>query len=73
MVVNNYFEKIVKSWHYKTFHEKEVQWSLVLQIISTAKRRIKAKNIVEFKTKKHYVLGKIEKGKLKIINAKKLK
>jgi hypothetical protein len=73
MVNNNYFEKIVQTLHYKLFHKRDVPWGLVLRIVCTANRKPKGKNLIEFKTKNYYVLGKIEKNELKIINAKTIK
>lgn len=67
-----FFNKTKKTDHYKKYHEKEVPWHVVLKIIFTAKRKKKGNNFIEFKSKTYYVLGKIDKGILKIINAKKL-
>lgn len=70
MVNKNNFEEIVQTLHYKVFHKRGVPWRLVLQIVFTANRKLKGKNLFEFKTKKYYILGKIENNKLIIINAK---
>ena len=66
------FEKIEKTLHYRKEHEEEVPWDLVLKIVFKTKRKMKSKNLIEFKTSRYYVLAKLENKVLKIINAKKL-
>lgn len=65
--------KIVKTEHYRKFHEKFVPWSLVVGTIFKGKQKRKGNDLIEFKGRKIYVLCK-QDGKrrmLKVINAKK--
>lgn len=66
--------KIVKTWHYVTYHEKEVDWPTVIRIIFSVKAKRKGRNFFQYtsKGKKNviYVLAKREGEYLKVINAK---
>lgn len=62
--------KIIKTRHYKLFHERYVPWSLVVTTIYTAKKTRKGKDIFEFKSNNIYILCKKENNILKVINAK---
>jgi hypothetical protein len=65
--------RIVKTAHYKKFHERFVPWSSVVETIFTGKQRKKGKDFIEFRGRKLYVLCKRDKKRhlLKVINAKK--
>ena len=64
--------RIVKTAHYKKFHEKQVPWSLVVETIFTGKQKIKGKEFIEFRGRKTQVLCKRSQERLlKVINAKK--
>lgn len=64
--------KIVKTLHYKKFHERFIPWSLVVQTIFTGKQKKKGRDFIEFKGKNVYVFCKRDKNRnvLKVINAK---
>lgn len=62
--------KIIKTKHYKLFHEKDIPWSLVVNTVYTTKKKKKSKNIFEFKSRGVHVLCKKEDNILKVINAK---
>lgn len=64
--------KIVKTTHYKRFHERLVPWSLVVETIFTGKQRRKGKDFIEFKGRKIYVFCKRDEARnvLKVIDAK---
>ncbi len=64
------FYSIEKTWHYIKEHEKEVPFSQVHRIVRTGRRKTYKNNIIRFDTENFYVLGKMEDGVLKIINAK---
>ncbi len=65
--------KIVKTAHYKKFHERFVPWSLVVETIFTGKQKKKGKDFIEFRGRKTQILCKKDKKRnlLKVINAKK--
>ena len=65
--------KIVKTIHYKKFHERFVPWSLVVETIFTGKQKGKGKDFIEFRGRKTQILCKKDKKRnsLKVINAKK--
>lgn len=65
--------KIVKTTHYRKFHERFVPWSLVVETIFTGKQKKKGKNFIEFKGRKTKVFCMKDKSRnlLKVINAKK--
>jgi len=64
--------KIVKTAHFKKFHERFVPWSLVVETIFTGKQKRKGKDLIEFRGRKIYVFCKRdrERNMLKVINAK---
>lgn len=65
--------KIVKTMHYRRFHERFVPWSLVVETIFTGKQKRKGKDFIEFRGRNLYVFCKRDKKRnlLKVINAKK--
>ena len=66
-----YFEAIKKTKHYIKEHEDDVPWSEVIDvIIKSSKNMRKKRGKIEIKNRNYYILGKIEKKTLFIINAK---
>lgn len=65
--------KIVKTAHYRGFHERFVPWSLVVETIFTGRQKKKGKDFIEFKGRRVYVFCKKDRTRnlLKVINAKK--
>jgi len=65
--------RIVKTTHYRKFHEKFIPWSLVVETIFTGKQKRKGRDFIEFKGKRTYVFCRMDKTNnvLKVINAKK--
>lgn len=68
-----YFKAIRKTEHYKEYHEKDVPWSKVIEIILTTKNPRKKGNKIEIKTKNYYILRQLKDNILWIINAKYIK
>lgn len=64
-----YFEEILKTSHYKDFHESSFPWSKVIEIILTNKNPRRKGDRIQFETTQ-YVLGYVQDKKLRIINAK---
>ena len=65
-----YYTQIQPSEHYLEYHEKDVPWHKVVELILTTKNPRKIKNKFEINTKGYYILFTITKGKLIVINAK---
>lgn len=65
-----YFKEIRKTRHYSENHEHDVQWDKVVEIIFTTKNPRKKGEVFEIEDGNHYVLFKIEKSTLFVINAK---
>jgi hypothetical protein len=64
------FRDIRKSEHYKKYHESSFVWDEVLEIIFSIKWMRKKGGSIEYKDKRCYISGRIEKNILWIINAK---
>lgn len=66
-----YFKKIRKTRHYVESHENAVPWFTVVEVIFKASKKMRRKgNRIEIEDDNYYVLCKIEKGILFVINAK---
>jgi len=66
-----YFEVIKKTKHYINEHEDDVPWSEVINVITKSSKNMRKKRSkIEIKNRNYYILGKIEKKTLFIINAK---
>ena len=66
-----YFTDIEPTDHYLEYHEKEVPWHKVVEIILTTKNPRKKGNKFEIEKDGYYILFKIENKTLYVINAKK--
>ena len=66
-----YFTDIEPTEHYLEYHEKEVPWHKVVEIILTTKNPRKKGNKFEIEKDGYYILFKIENKTLYVINAKK--
>ncbi len=64
------FKEIKKTKHYQDFHEHEVPWHKVIEIIFTTKNKRKRRDKIQIETDKYYVLLKIEDKIAYVINAK---
>jgi hypothetical protein len=53
--------KIIRTMHYKKYHERSIPWSLVIETIFTGKQRKKGNGFIEFKGRNVYVFCKHEK------------
>ena len=68
--------KIVKSRHYKLYHEGDFPWDEVVEVILTTKKQRIGKSLFRFvrrsKRREVYILARYdsEKDELKVINAK---
>jgi len=66
-----YFEAIKKTKHYINEHEDDVPWSEVINVITKSSKNMRKKRgKIEIKNRNYYIVGKIEKKTLFIINAK---
>lgn len=65
-----YFTEIGKAQHYVDYHEHEVPWSKVVEIILTTKNKRKKGNKIEIETEKYYILCELKEHILWVINAK---
>jgi len=65
-----YFTSIEPTQHYLDYHAKNVPWDKVVEIILTTKNPRKKGNKFEIKKEGYYILFKIEKNTLYVINAK---
>lgn len=66
------FNDIRKTDHYKLYHEKQVPWNKVIEIILNTKSKRKKGNKVEIKNG-YYILCEIRDDILYVINAKRTK
>jgi hypothetical protein len=66
-------KEIKKTEHYKEFHEHEVSWSEVIQTILSTKQFRKKGDKLQIETKSLYILCKLNKDILWVINAKRKK
>ena len=65
-----YFRAIRKTTHYVEYHEHEVPWSKVIEIVLGTKSKRKKGNKIEIETGKYYVLCELKENVLWVINAK---
>ena len=68
-----YFKSIEKTRHYQEFHEREVPWSEVVEVILTSKEKRRKGSKITIINEKYYILLELKKGKLSVINAKRRK
>ena len=68
-----YFKRINATRHYKEEHEREVPWDKVVELIFTTKNPRKKGLTFEIESENYYVVFKIEKDILWVINAKRSK
>ena len=66
-----FFKEIVPTEHYVEYHAKDVPWKKVVEIVFTTKNPRKKGAKFEIEKDGYYLLFKIEKGVLSVINAKK--
>ena len=66
-----YFTEIHASRHYLEYHEKEVSWDKVVELILTTKNPRKKDNKFEIEKEGYYILFEIKDSILLVINAKK--
>ena len=66
-----YFTSIKPTKHYLDHHSKNVPWDKVVEIIFTTKNPRKNGSKFEIENDGYYILFKIEKATLYVINAKK--
>ena len=66
-----YFTSIKPTYHYLEYHAKNVPWDKVVEIILTTKNPKKKGDKFEIEKEGYYILFKIEKNTLYVINAKK--
>lgn len=65
------FTDIKKTEHYEKFHEANVPWSEVLNIIFAASKQMRRKgDKIEIETERYYVLCEVKGQTLWVINAK---
>jgi len=65
-----HFNEIVPTRHYLEEHQDDLPWHEVVSLIMTIKNPRKKGDKYEIDDGHHYLLFKIEEGKLKVINAK---
>ena len=66
-----YFIAIKKTNHYKEYHEQDIPWSEVIEIIFKSSKNIKKKDDkYEIETEKYYILMEVKNKVLYVINAK---
>jgi hypothetical protein len=65
-----YFREIRKTKHYIEEHSQDVPWDRVVEIIFATKNPRKKGATYEIEKGEYYVVFKIEKGVLFVINAK---
>lgn len=65
-----FFTTIKPSSHYREWHEKEVPWDKVVEVILMTKNPRKKGNKYEIESDKYYVLFEIKNKCLCVINAK---
>lgn len=66
-----YFKDIRPTDHYIQFHEKDVPWNKVLEIVFETKSKRKKGNKIEIEIKGFYLLCELKDDILYVINAKK--
>lgn len=65
-----YFQRIQKTKHYVDNHEREVPWHEVVEAIFATKNPRRNGVVFEIDNEKIYVIFKVEKSILSVINAK---
>ncbi len=65
-----YFTEIKKSQHYIDYHEHEMPWSKVVEIIFITKNKRKKGDKIEIETGRYYLLCELKDTILWVINAK---
>jgi len=65
-----HFTDIRRTQHYIEYHEREVPWHVVVEIILTTKNKRKKGKKIEIETEKHHVLCELKENILWVINAK---
>ena len=68
-----YFTEIQPSKHYIEYHEKDVPWHKVIEIIFNTKNPRKKGAKFEIEDENYYVLFEIKNNVLYVINAKKVR
>ena len=68
-----YFTSIRPTKHYLNEHQKDVPWYEVVEVILLTKNPRKNGNTFEIENNKYYIVFKIHKNALYIINAKRLR
>ena len=68
-----YFTEIQPSEHYIEYHEKDVPWHKVIEIIFNTKNPRKKGDKFEIEDENYYVLFEIKNNILYVINAKKVR
>ena len=66
-----HFTAIKKTKHYEEYHEQDIPWSEVIEIIFKSSKNIKKKeDKYEIETEKYYILMELKNKVLYVINAK---
>lgn len=65
-----YFRRIRKTKHYRDHHEQEVPWPEVVEAIFATKNPRRNEDVFEIDNERIYIVFKVEKGTLSVINAK---
>ncbi len=65
-----HFQRIRKTRHYREHHEREVPWHEVIEVIFATKNPRRNGEVFEIDNKSIYVVFKVEKSVLSVINAK---
>jgi len=68
-----YFTEIYPSEHYIEYHEKDVPWHKVIEIIFSTKNPRKKGDKFEIEDENYYILFEIKNNVLYVINAKKVR
>ncbi len=67
------FASIRKTEHYRQFHEGEMPWSEVVEVILMSSKSMRKKgNKIEIETDSHYILCELKANVLWVINAKRV-
>ena len=65
-----FFTSIRPSDHYRNYHESEIPWHIVIEIITTTKNPRKKGSKFEIERDGYYILFEIKAKTLWVINAK---
>ena len=67
------FTSVRKTEHYKQFHEGQVPWSKVIEIILLSSKKMRKKgDKLEIETDEYYILCELKDNVLWVINAKRV-